>query len=172
MGFKIFSVNEYLTDADVNAYLCQQLIAIKTADESVTSSITLQDDNQLFVTVQPNTSYWFEAFLVTNGAVGADINIALFVPSGTIRYTTNGLDFAATGVVGDVNRRSLGGGAVVGSVAGTIAAATSTIIPPAGIVRVGASGGTFKLQWAQNVSTATATRVMAGSYMRLLRVRT
>lgn len=172
MGFKSFSVNEYLTDSDVNAYFTQQQVAIKAATESVTSSTTLQDDNELFFTVQANTNYWFDGFLITDGAVGGDIKLAMFLPSGTIRWLTSGLDVAATATLADVNRRGILTGTATGADVGTIAAATSSIIPPSGIVRVGATGGTAKLQWAQNASSVTATRVFLGSFIRFLRIKT
>lgn len=172
MGFKIFSVNEYLTEADVNSFLSQQVVAVKSANESVTSSTTLQDDNHLLVTVQPNTNYWLDMMLITDGAVGGDIKLSIVVPSGTARWMTSGLDVAATATLANVNRRSLTGGTSTGADVGTIASGTWTIIPPAGIIRIGASGGTVKLQWAQNTSSATATRILSGSIMRLLRVKT
>lgn len=172
MGFKKFSVNEYLTDSDVNAFFAQQQVALKTADESVTSSTTLQDDNHLSITLQANTSYWIDLFLITDGATAGDIKLAVFIPSGTFRWITNGLDAATTGTSGDVNRRVKGGGAVVGTDVGTAGAGTSTVIPARGIVRIGATGGLTWLQWAQNASSATASRVLTGSMMRALRVRT
>lgn len=171
MGFKKFSVNEYLTDSDVNTYFAQQVVALKTSTESVTSSTTLQDDNQLTMTVSANTTYWVDLFLITDGLTTADIKLAMFIPSGTIRWNTNGLDVAASGTLGDVNRRVLTGGAVSGADVGTVGSGTSSVIPARGIARIGATGGTMWLQWAQNTSQSTATRILAGSMLRALRVR-
>jgi hypothetical protein len=55
------------------------------------------------------------------------------------------------------------------TVMGTIASGTSSAVHVAGIIRVGATGGTFKLQWAQGTSSATATRVFVNSFLRCTR---
>jgi len=168
MAFKIFGVNEYLSSGDTNAYFAQQQIAIKSADESVTSSTTVQDDNHLFMTLNANTNYWVDGSLITDGAVGGDFKMQFVVPSGTIRWLANGPVSAATATVTDVDRNYKVGSTT--TVMGTIASGTNSVILLAGIVRVGASGGTFKIQWAQGTSSATATRVRANSILRCVRM--
>src|ERR1044072_1718147 len=81
MGFKIFGVNEYLTSGDTNAFFAQQQIAIKSADESVTSSTTVQDDNHLFMTLNANRNYWVDGNFITDGAVGGDFRMQFVVRS-------------------------------------------------------------------------------------------
>jgi hypothetical protein len=173
VAFKKFSVNEYLTAADTNAYFVQQVVATKTANESVTNSTTLQDDNHLVVSLQANTDYWMDLFLITDGATGGDIKFAVIIPSGTLRWITNGLNIGATGTTGSANRRVLTGGAsITGSDVGTVGAGTSSVVPARGIARISSTGGNARLQWAQNTSSGTASRVLAGSFMLFTRVRT
>lgn len=168
MAFKIFGVNEILSSGDTNAYFAQQQVVIKSADESVTSSTTVQDDNHLFMTLNANTNYWVDGSLITDGAVGGDFKMQFVVPSGTIRWLANGPVSAATATVTDVDRNYKVGSTT--TVMGTIASGTNSVILLAGIVRTGASGGTFKIQWAQGTSSATATRVRANSVLRCVRM--
>ncbi|MGI5288021.1 hypothetical protein ACQEVF_32415 [Nonomuraea polychroma] len=168
MAFKIFSVNEYLSSADANAYFAQQQVARKTATESVTSSTSVQDDDHLLMTLNANTTYWLDGILITDGAVGGDFRLQFIVPSGTIRWLANGPVSGATGTVTDVDRNWKVG--AVTTVMGTIASGTSSVVHVAGIIRVSSTGGTFKLQWAQGTSSATATRVFANSFLRCTRM--
>lgn len=170
MGFKIFSVNEYLTSGDVNAYFEQQQIVIKSADESVTSSTSVQDDNHLTMTLSANTNYWVEGHLITDGAVGGDFRLQFIVPSGTIRWLANGPLSSATGTVTDVDRNYKVGATT--TIMGTIASGTNSVVHIFGIIRTAGSGGTFKLQWAQGTSSGTATRVRANSMLRVARMYT
>ncbi len=170
MGFKTFSVNEYLSSGDTNAYFAQQQVARKTADESVTSSTSVQDDDHLSMTLNANTNYWVDGHLITDGAVGGDIKLQFVVPSGTIRWLANGPVSGATGTVTDVDRNVRVGS--VSTIMGTIASGTNSVVLIFGIIRTGASGGTFKLQWAQGTSSGTATRVRANSFLRCVRMIT
>ncbi|WP_157251030.1 hypothetical protein [Nonomuraea typhae] len=168
MAFKTFSVNEYPLTADVNAYFTQQQVARKTATESVTSSTTVQDDDHLSMTLNANTTYWLDGILITDGALAGDFRLQFVVPSGTVRWLANGPVSGATGTVTDVDRNWKVGATT--TVMGTIAAGTSSIVHVAGIIRTAASGGTFKLQWAQGTSSGTATRVFVNSFLRCTRV--
>lgn len=170
MAFKVFSVNETLTSADVNEYFAQQIIAIKTADESVTSSTTVQDDNHLSMTLNANSNYWLDGILIIDGAVGGDFKLQFVVPSGTIRYLSDAGDSAITATLMEVDRNWKAGSLT--TIMGTVASGTSTIVPVMGIIRTAASGGTFKLQWAQGTSSATATRVFTNSFLRVTRMKT
>ncbi len=171
MALKTFSVNEYFTNADANTYIAQQAVAIKTATESVTSSTTLQDDNELSVTLVANGVYWLDMWLLTDGNVSGDIKLALFIPSGTLRWMTNGLRIGGSTTIDSVNRKVLAGGAVSGTDVGTAGSGTTSLILPRGIARIGSTGGLGYLRWAQNTSSSTATRILAGSMMRWTRIK-
>lgn len=169
MAFKIFSVNETFTSSDVNTYLAQQIIAIKTSDESVTSSTTVQDDNELSMTLNANSNYWLDGMIINDGAAAGDFKLQFVVPSGTIRWLADGPDSSAAATTDIVDRNWKAGSLT--TIVGCIASGTSTVLPVSGIIRTGASGGTFKLQWAQGTSSATATRVFTDSFLRVTRMK-
>jgi len=170
-GFKTFSVNENLTSSDTNQYFAQQNVKIKSANETVTSSTVLQDDDDLLLTVSANTNYWVEGllFVATGVSSTPDIKIGVNIPSGTFRWCTNGLGPTATATLDIVDKHSYTGGSGIG--VGSIAS-SNTGVPFSGIARSGASGGNLKIQWAQNSSNATGTQVLARSILRVLRVFT
>jgi hypothetical protein len=169
MAFKVFSVNETLTSSDANEYFAQQQVVIKTADESVTSSTTVQDDNHLSMTLNANTNYWLDGLLLVDGAAAGDFKLQFVVPSGTIRWLADGPDSSAAATTDIVDRNWKAGSLT--TIMGTIASGTTTILPVSGIIRTAASGGTFKLQWAQGTSSATATRVFTNSFLRVTRMK-
>lgn len=170
-GFKTFSVNEILTSSDTNQYFAQQNVKIKTATETVTSSTTLQDDDDLLLTVSANTNYWVEGllFVATGASNTPDIKFGVNIPSGTFRWCTNGLGPTATATLDIIDKHSYTGGTGVG--VGSISG-SNTAIPFSGIARIGASGGNLKIQWAQNTSSGTGTQVLIRSFLRVLRVFT
>src|SRR5687768_16117259 len=169
MAFKTFSVNETFTSSDANTYLAQQQIVIKTATESVTSSTTVQDDNHLSMTLNANENYWLDGLIIIDGALAGDFRLQFVVPSGTIRWLANGPSSGATATTDLVDRNWKAGSLT--TIIGTIASGTETMMPVSGIIRTGASGGTFKLQWAQGTSSATATRVFIDSFLRVTRMK-
>lgn len=170
MAFKVFSVNETFTSSDTNTYLAQQQIVIKTADESVTSSITVQDDNHLTMTLNANENYWLDGLLIVDGALAGDFRLQFVVPSGTVRWLSDAGDSAITATLMEIDRNWKAGSLT--TIMGTVASGTSTVVPVMGIIRTAASGGTFKLQWAQGTSSATATRVFTDSFLRVTRMKT
>lgn len=171
MGFYTFAVGENFTATKVNTYLSQQRIAIKSATESVTSSTSLQNDDHLSFTVNANTNYWVEGILFMDGATGGDIKIAIVIPSGTLRWCADGLSAGAAASQDIVDRRSKNGGGS-GTAHGTLGAGTTNTFLFRGIARIGSTGGTLQLQWAQNTSSGTSTRLFANSLLRAQRVLT
>lgn len=138
------------------------LKAVKTSDEDVTSSTALQDDDELLVTVEANGVYHFEAVIIAYSASATpDLKFQFIEPDGTFDVVvTSGLGGDLISYIDESSSAS-----VV-----DITAATEKVKYFTGIVRAGGAGGTFKLQWAQNVSNATATTVKADSYMRLTKM--
>lgn len=142
------------------------LYKVKSANESVTSSTVLQNDDQLFVSVAANASYILDCWFQYTAAAAGGLKLDWSVPSGAACSTTNfGVNFG--GVLTDYNvvvtaagsTRSVGGnGAVVMS------------CQPRGYVTVGSTSGNVQLRWAQDTSNGTATTILTGSYLRLVRV--
>jgi hypothetical protein len=144
-------------------------LAIKTATESVTSSTTLQDDDELTVTVEASTLYRFEMVLLYDGNQSGDLRFAFVAPSGTVQGAVHRLVTGAT--LAAASELSMGGGDLTTAVAaGTLGTGTTTALYAFGIAAIGVTGGSLKLQWAQNTSSASATRVLANSYLLTQRV--
>lgn len=138
---------------------------VKQNDESLVSSITLQDDNEFQFPVILNASYFFELILAYTGNGVNDIKHAFALAAGTFLRgwrSHNGLGpstaIAQTGIVADmttvINNATVNEAAIV-HVIGHFVTDTST---------------TIKLQWAQQTSDAGATIVKAGSILHYRRV--
>lgn len=168
-----FSAGMTLTAADLIRPL--PLFAIKAADESVISSTTLQNDNELFAAVAANTSYRLDLALLVTEATGitADIKLAWTMPSGCrLDAAAIGAHVNWTGVTSalEVEFSSWQGETSSPTSAksfGTINAGIVFGIQIRGIVAVGANSGTLQLQWAQNASVAENVTVKAGSSLVL-----
>jgi len=165
MAVKTFVPGEVLTASDVNKFLAENLVAIKSVDETVTSSAVLQNDDALVVALLANSVYWVDLLLVIDAGGTPDIQIGFTGPSGTTlalaahSIQTGGATDGDTKLV-VVNALSTGfpfGGLGAGVISGLLAS---------GRVSVGGTPGNLQLQWAQNVSNATATIVKAGSVLR------
>ena len=133
----------------------------KAADESVTNSTTLQNDDELLLAMAANEVWAIELRLLTYDAVATDagVKFAWSLPSGaTLRsylvYTTSA---GAGGVAWKADAETLD------LYAGT--AIIATLVQWAIIVN-GATAGNAQLQWAQNTQQNRATTVKANSVLR------
>lgn len=144
------------------------VLARKTADESVAASTTLQDDDELKFTIAANETWAFEGQVLVSGDIAGDIAIAFTVPAGaTILWSGVG-----TGILpGSTDHTSLVAKEANASGTSITFGCLSTADPNyanilvRGIVVNGATAGTVQMQWAQRVSNATATIVLANSYL-------
>ncbi|MFD0657166.1 hypothetical protein [Thermocatellispora tengchongensis] len=158
-----------LTAANLMNVFAQSAYAIKPGDESVTNSITPQNDDHLFLPVEANTVYWLDAFIKADGAAAAEIQIGWTGPAGAdLDWISDGLTTAATTGV-DAVSRSLQGITNLPNV-GLIGSGSNVVIPIRGVLTVAGTAGTLQFRWAQGVANATATRVRGGSVMRLTRM--
>lgn len=171
-GEKIFGVNEVLTAADMTTYFVQQAVIVKTADESVTSSTTMQNDNELLVPVAANTRYWVECFLIYSAHPNFDCKTGYSGPSGsTFDWCGDGLISGETTTVGEVTKSLQGLGSTPGH-AGVLESGSpiDMVAMHKGVLTTGGSAGTLTLRWAQLSSGATPTIVRAGSVLIVTRV--
>ncbi len=141
-------------------------IVVKAADETVTSSTALQNDDHLLFPVGASETWVYEFILFYTAATTGDLKVALTAPVGsTIRWTTNGLAGSAA-----TNADSLASN--VGTTSGTAsgyhggAGATEISIIIKGYVTTAATPGNVTLQWAQNSSSGTDTIIKTGSYLK------
>ncbi len=129
-------------------------VIIKTVDETVTSSTVLQNDNDLFFVAKANKIYIVEFRLIAEEG-GGGLDTVWAIPSGTMFLNDGNWDNSA--------------------VADALPATTELGIAASGTderafqmhlwLRNGVTEGTVNFQWAQSVSNANATTVMAGSHI-------
>ncbi len=124
---------------------------LKTDDESVTSSTTLQNDDHISFPVESNSRYHFIMTLAYNAGTTGDVKIGWSVPTGTIMHRmadafTSPNDFSETDTL-----RLQGSGASnsTGNTYGTIHTA--------------GTAGTMQMQWAQQSSDVTPSTIYEGS---------
>jgi hypothetical protein len=172
-GEKIFAFEEVLDAADMTTYFVQQQVVIKIVDESVTSSTTLQDDNELQFAVDANTRYSVEFFLIYNTLAAADLKAQYTVPSGaSLTWVSDGIASGTTVTVDTVSRTAQFIGSTPPAHGGVevSGAPVDMIAFHKGLLTIGATAGTLKLQWAQQASSATATYIRANSTLILTRI--
>lgn len=147
--------------------IVRQSTLYKSADESVNSSTTVQDDDHLAATLSAGVKYRFRIFaFITNVGAAAGFRCTL---GGTATIT----DMKAQICIWDNN----GSGSLSGQ--GRITAfgteITSNIGANDGWVEINGTidvnaGGTFKLKWAQNVSDGSNTTVQKNSELTISRI--
>jgi len=128
---------------------------VKSVDETIDTSTTFQDDDELFVALTANLNYAWQLWLfVTSGAV-PDIKTAWTLPAG------------ATGQHSSANWGSSGGSATANMTASDPLATGGGVqwVPFTGRVIMAGTAGNMQLQWAQNTSDAGDTTVLAGSVL-------
>lgn len=156
--------------SDVDAALARYtpLFARKTATESLTSNITLQNDDQLFLAVDANAVYELRAVVKYDGAAGGDLKIGWSAPSGaTLDYVANALDTAANLYTGD---QVFVGDIAATPVFGAVTSGTPIGLHMQGLFVTSATTGTLQFRWAQGSTNGIATRVFSNSYLLLRRV--
>ncbi len=140
---------------------------VKTSDETVNNSDTLQNDDALLLAVGISQKWAFTLFVIYSTGAIPDFKWQLTVP-------TNG---AVRGVRSTaIGESSTGAG---GTSAPSIAAASAYVEPhhsTAGILLVtgiyigGDTAGNMTLQWAQNTAEVSNTKVLANSYLLAFQV--
>lgn len=141
----------------------------KTSDESVSSSTTLQADNELLFAVGANQTWEFDFNVHYLGNTTGDFRCGLKFPTSPtqVQYGIRGPATTATGdpdFVGDQNVR---GGFTADAVAGMPLGATTvqSWAQLKGFIRNGSNAGNVVLWWAQGTSDGTNTTVKAGSWL-------
>lgn len=158
------TVGEIITAAKWNTDLTDNLNAIrtlairKTADETLATSTTFQDDNHLFFSVAANEIWAFELELLFSTPVAADFKMQWTSPAGATGNWWGFWNDNGGPTVNYITRRSL---------AGTFALDTANgdgNLAIRGAVVNSTTAGTLQLQWAQNAASGTTT-VFANSFL-------
>lgn len=129
---------------------------VKTADESVTSSTTLQDDDHLTASLESGRTYAVRVFAAFgSGAFPPAATMAFTGTSSLAQFTAMTVATTTTGISSDT---AWGGNVTLGSAAPPLVAVLTAVITTT-------SSGTAKFQWAQSSSSATATTLRRASTM-------
>lgn len=161
-----------LTAAQLNTQVRDNLSAlnghvVKSADESVTSSTTLQNDNDLLWTIPQAGTYVAEVTLFVTSAANAagDINVGWSFPTGTLHFGIQGNDVTLASSVSG----TWSAGSILSATSGTsvhgLGASTSVVLIRVHAILIATASGTLQFMWCQNSSNANATTVKAGSHM-------
>lgn len=144
----------------------------KTADETVTNSAVLQNDDHLQFSMAAGQTWEIGGELLAYDVGYANnanfgMNMAFTVPTGSI------LRIYYTGIQDAGGNAILGNGVLnTSGTAGTveIKPANNALITFRGIVITGSNAGTVQFKWCQNSANATGTRLTQYSYMRFTRI--
>jgi hypothetical protein len=167
MAVPVWATNDVPSASDFNVWLTNINFAYKTSDTSRASTTTVTDDPHLTVPVAINSVYMVTVMLNYDAVTAADFKYLLNTPAGcTFAALENSMPTTAT-VPADViiSGRSINGEGP----AGGLGAGTIVPLVVQGLLTVGSTAGSFKVQWSQNTSNATATILKANSYIFLQR---
>lgn len=141
----------------------------KTADESVTSSTTLQDDDHLTFPIGANEE-WIGCFDLPCGSAlsTTGIKVTISAPAGA-SFQTDYRGYPDGSTQMNIAGTSTAGNSTVDFTAGGWVAVTGSIKIAFRILN-GATAGTIKLQWAQSTSSVTALTVRTGAFMTASKV--
>ncbi|MFG3709477.1 hypothetical protein [Micromonospora sp. NPDC047730] len=138
-------------------------LARKTVDESVVNNATVQDDDQLQVSVPANSAFRLRLFAVHTTPATPNLRIGFAGPAGVsfgrLKFEAGPNASLQVGVLAAGSAPSTGG------VTGTGADSPLEVI---GVVTTGATAGLIRFQWSQSVANAAAAVVRAGSFLELV----
>lgn len=149
------------------------LMAIAGSDKSVTSSTTLAAVTGLSVPLAANTTYVWDGYFGYTAAEAGDLKVAFTAPSGaTGSWSLHQLVSTSTGGTGDLDaRRETTYGTSTTQVAGGSDSGSGQMAClPHGHVVTSSSTGNLTVYVAQNTSSATATVLSGGAWLRVQRV--
>ncbi len=168
---------EIVTAALMNTHVRDNLSALadriqlvrKSADETVTSSTTLQDDDELLFTAVAGSSYKFTLGLIVSCASGTpDFKVGFSAPAGSLTWGVVGLDTAATS--GTAQAVMSGRGVGTSGTSATVASVNGRLhVVLTGTFKCTTSG-TVRFRWAQDTSSVSGVTVEEGSYIEAIRV--
>lgn len=158
-----FVAGQILTATALNTLA--PLVARKTADETVNNSAVLQNDNELVLAVEANTSYIVWCHLVQQSGTTPDFKFEFTFPTGATRAGWNA--FGGNTANWQATLANANGGS-----SGINGTGANSSVDVYGLLVVGSTAGNLQLVWAQNTANASDTIVRAGSFLHLTRVIT
>lgn len=146
----------------------------KTADESVTSNTTPQNDDELFVSVAANATYVIDAWIFgyQGAAAGTAIDLKTdwAMPTGATgwKWCTGPTELMTSRDSTSVVLALSGFG--TDRVYGLADSNNGTVIHEHLVVSTSSTAGTAQFRWCQNTSSSTAATVGALSHLIVVRV--
>lgn len=170
MAAPVFSTGDIPTATQVNTWFTNILWARKTANTDRTSTTTFADDPDLTLAVEAGAVYDVRAVLSfhSSSQTASDYKFKFTAPAsstllaGAVFDDNTGTTLADVVISGLTLNNSPSGGIIQ-----TVEPWNPVLV--LGTLVVG-SAGNFTLQWAQNTSSATVTRLQAHSSLRLTRM--
>lgn len=167
MAEPVFAAGDVPTASQVNEWFVNVNWARKPVNESVTSSTTLQSDDHLFVPVQANAAYFMTCVIKYDGDSAGDIKVLFRLPTSA---TLNGLgNTLIGGAASQSDNQNVPYVENASNIWGCLGTGTTLYGMVSGLVLTSSTAGTVSVEWAQNTSSATATRVLIGSFLDLAR---
>lgn len=163
--------NSHITDQRTPAFTAASPVQFrrKTADQAVVSSVTLVDDDTLFVPVAANAIYVVQGFIAYNAGGVGDLRIGWSGPSGaTLDWNVGGgpSDQTTQAMTVWMGVNNIGGFDTVGGLGG----ANISNARPLGILVVGSTPGLFRFRFAQGAFDGFGTTIKTGSALWATRV--
>jgi hypothetical protein len=147
--------------------------AVVAANQNITSSTTLTDASNLSQAVNAGEVWEASGILAFRGDPAGDAKVTMVAPTGSTQIgRVSGLATAATGSTGTPENGGLIGVSPSARQLGTLStvAGNEAVVLVKSRLAVGGTAGTWKIQWSQNTSNATASVLVAGSYITFSRV--
>lgn len=170
MAVPVYVTDDVPTADEINDWFVNVRWKRKTANTDRVSTTTFADDPDLSVTVDANEVYEIRCTLLVHSSsqVAGDFKMKFTGPAGaTLLATAYGYDAAAT-----TNNGVVAAGLTLNT-SGSFGIVS--IVEPwnpvqvNGVLVTSVTAGLFTLQWAQNTTSATVTRLQAHSFLRLER---
>ncbi len=136
----------------------KKIVVRKTAAESVTSSIALQNDDHLSFAIGVNEVWTFSILAPYTCSAAGQIRVAITIPAGA----TMDLSANALGNVTPAHGNTQTGGTAIQLDTTT---GTSASLLASGTVVNSTTAGTVQFQWAQNASSGTSTTLLINGYL-------
>ena len=137
--------------------------AYKTTAETVNNSATLQNDDDLFVSVDASAYYEGELWIAFTSAVAAGLKVDFTAPVGAALEASAFLVVVSGAVTYSATL-------ALGAVSGIVSNGAASPYLCKFTLTTGANSGVLQFRWAQNTANASNTTVNVGSYLRLRRI--
>ena len=133
-------------------------IVRKTVDETVNNSNTIQDDDELGLTVAANEVWIFDTLIIAATLITSDFKFQFSIPTGATLYYQDTGNTSASNAWTQTNIPSIS------------APNDNILLKFRGILINGATAGDIKFRWAQNTATVEDTKVLANSTITFKRI--